>query len=71
MTPEITASLVTLAGAILIAAVGQFVATVYFGGRLTERVANHGDRIAALEAAEREDLIRRATAAGKFGSELT
>ena len=52
MTPEITASLVTLDGAILFAAIGQFVATVYFGGRLNERVANYGVLIAALEAAQ-------------------
>jgi hypothetical protein len=71
MSPEVIAALITIGGAILVALMGQLVATVYFAGRLTERVENHADRISTLETAEREDLIRRATSAGRTGSVVT
>ena len=71
MTPEVTAAFITIVGTIALTLMGQLVATVYFAGRLTERVANHGQRITALENAERQDLIRRATLAASCATEMS
>jgi hypothetical protein len=60
MSPEIQAALIGLAGTLVLMFMGQLVATVFFAGRLTQKVSDLEIRTAALEKSDRAAAIERA-----------
>jgi hypothetical protein len=67
MSPEIQAALIGLAGSVALMFLAQLATTVYFAGKLTQKVADHDRRLVELEKSDRDEVIRRARLEGKLG----